>query len=65
MKAEELKYVILKSHSATKLTATVNEYIANGWKPQGSHQVVTKNVFVERAKTHHRYEVEYTQTVTR
>ena len=65
MDKDKLKYVVLSNRSSSGLTATVNEYIENGWKVQGSHQVLTKMINIERANTVHRYEVEYTQTLTR
>lgn len=65
MERDKLKYVVLVNSSASKLTQTVNEYIENGWKAVGSHQVVTKHISVERQGTQHRYENQYSQTLIR
>jgi hypothetical protein len=65
MEKDNLKYVVLSSRSTSGLTATVNEYIENGWEVQGSHQVLTKMIYNERAHTIQRYEVEYSQTLIR
>lgn len=68
MEADKLKYVVLRNRSSAGLTATVNEYIENGWKAIGSHQVVTKsmqNVYAGSQHKHSSYENEYSQTVKR
>jgi len=65
MDKDKLKYVVLSSRSSSKLTETVNSYIAEGWKVVGSHQVLTKHISVERAMTQHKYENEYSQTLIR
>jgi hypothetical protein len=36
-----MQYKIVKSSTASGLTEVVNQYMAEGFKPIGSHQVVT------------------------
>lgn len=68
MEKDKLKYVVLSNRSSSGLTATVNEYIENGWKVQGSHKVITKHVQNQFSGSSHRassFDNEYSQTLTR
>lgn len=57
------EYKIVTSHSAQGLNNSVNALIKEGWKPVGSHTVVTTLMEVLYAGTRHKYEVEYSQTM--
>jgi hypothetical protein len=65
MEQDKLKYVVVGGQSSASLTKTVNEYIENGWKPIGSHQVSVESVELQHAKTYHKYTLRYSQTLIR
>lgn len=61
-----MKYEILTSGSPQGLSKKVNDCIADGWKPIGSHSVVTERSFNRFAGQQHmdtRHEIEYAQTM--
>jgi len=62
---ENEKYDIVTSSSASGLAKKVRDLAQIGWKPVGSHQVITTHMSVERAGTQHRYQTEYSQTLIR
>ena len=61
----EDKYNIITAISASTLAKNVRDFAKMGWKPVGSHQVITTHMSVERAGTQHRYQTEYSQTLIR
>jgi hypothetical protein len=61
-----MQYKILTSRSASSLSATVQDYIEQGWKPQGSHVVVESHRQNRFAGMQHKdtvIELEYSQTI--
>jgi len=55
--------MIVESESHAGLNTKVNEAIDKGFKPKGSHKVLTRFINVERAGTIHRYDNRYSQTM--
>jgi hypothetical protein len=63
-----MKYLLVRSSNADRLTEKVNQYIAEGYKPIGSHQAVVKheqNRFRGNQHADTINELEYTQTMVR
>lgn len=61
-----MKYEIVSAGSPQGLTKKINECIAEGWKPIGSHTVVTERSINRYAGQQHmdtRHDVEYAQTM--
>lgn len=61
-----MEYKIVSSSFPSGLTKTVMEFIKNGWKPIGGHQVVEVHRQNRFSGTEHRdtiIESEYTQTL--
>lgn len=61
-----MQYKVIEEGSATSLTEKVNEALAEGWLPVGSHQVQTRHVQNRFSGTQHmdsRYSLEYSQTM--
>ena len=61
-----MEYKIVIGKSAYDLNNAVSDYMKEGWKPTGSHQVVTRHEQNRFAGTQHKdtiYEVEYSQTM--
>ena len=64
MAIKEIKVVTAKT--AIGLNSTVNSLMKEGWKPKGSHSVVTTHAQNRYAGKQHMdtvYEVEYSQTM--
>ena len=63
---EYSKYLVVEGGSVNELNSKVNKLINEGYKPQGSHQVVTKHVQNRFAGNSHRdtvYTNIYSQTM--
>jgi len=63
-----MEYKVVRSSNADRLTEKVNQYIAEGFKPIGSHQAVVKHEQNRFRGTQHAdtiNELEYTQTIIR
>jgi hypothetical protein len=61
-----MKYVILRASDSSRLAEKVNQHIAEGFQPVGSHQVVTTRELNRFRGNQHAdtiNEVEYTQTM--
>jgi len=65
MEKDKLKYVVLTAKTNYKLSETVSEYIENGWKVQGSHQVVICEVLRTPQHMPIVHRLEYSQTLIR
>lgn len=66
--SKEKEYKILSSSSPSGLSKIVNDYVKEGWKPIGGHQVVELHRQNRYSGTQHmdtRIEVEYTQTIVK
>lgn len=59
-----MKYKIVTSNSTSGLTTRVNDMKSAGWEIKGSHKIATRFINIERAGTVHRYDNEYSQTLT-
>jgi hypothetical protein len=63
-----MQYKIVKSSTASGLTEVVNQYMAEGFKPIGSHQVVTTRELNRFRGSQHAdtlIDNEYSQTMVR
>lgn len=60
-----MEFKIVTASSANGLNNSVNNFIKEGWKPKGSHQVVTTLKQSIRANTVDTYKHEYSQTMTK
>jgi len=63
-----MQYKILTSRCASGLSATIQDHIEQGWKPQGSHQVVEthrQNRFAGMQHKDTTIDLEYSQTITK
>jgi hypothetical protein len=63
-----MEYIVLSAGSPSDLSRKVKDHIVTGWKPVGSHQVVTTNVQNRFRGTEHvysLYQTEYTQTMVK
>ena len=61
-----MKYKIVTSSSSEGLTSTIDLYIAEGWQPVGSHQVVIihqQNRYSGMQHMDTTYKTEYSQTI--
>jgi hypothetical protein len=64
----DMEYIVLSSGSPSDLSRKVNDHIVTGWKPVGSHQVVTthkQNRFRGTELVDSLYQHEYTQTMVK
>ncbi len=63
-----MEYKIISGDSPGELTKVVMEFIKEGWKPSGSHQVVIRREQKRFSGPQHMdtlYQIEYTQTIIR
>ena len=61
-----MDYKVIATGSHSELTRQVKEHISEGWKPVGSHQVVTRHAQNRFAGLQHRdtqFDLEYSQTM--
>jgi hypothetical protein len=58
-----MEYTILKDRSAHNLIKSVQEHIKEGWKPVGSHHVITTNTEVRYHGQQTHFENQYSQTM--
>ena len=61
-----MEYKVIDCGSSSELTNKVREYMSEGWKPVGSHQVVVKHVQNRFSGLQHKDSVssmEYSQTM--
>lgn len=59
---------IITSHTASGLNEKIEKMISEGWKPLGSHKVITTHSQNRFAGSQHRdtiHEVEYSQTMVK
>ena len=65
--SDSMKYQIVSGDSPHELTNKINKLINEGWKPNGSHQVVITKEQNRYSGSQHMdtiYKAEYTQTMT-
>lgn len=63
-----MEYKVVSGDSPGELSKVVKEFIQEGWKPSGSHQVVVRREQNRYSGTQHMdtlYQLEYSQTLTR
>lgn len=63
-----MEYKIISGDSPGELTKVVMEFIKEGWKPSGSHQVVIRREQNRYSGSQHMdtlNQIEYTQTIIR
>ena len=63
-----MQYKVISAGSPQGLTEKVQELISEGWKPVGSHSVVTERSINRYAGQQHmdtRHEIEYAQTMVK
>jgi hypothetical protein len=65
MEADNIKYVVIGARDTATLSKQVNEYIDNGWRPIGSHQVTVDSIDIQHNGTRRKYMHRYTQTLVR
>jgi hypothetical protein len=61
-----MKHIILTSHTAQGLNQKIENYLMDGWKPIGSHQVVETHHQLRYAGMQHKdtlIETEYSQSM--
>jgi hypothetical protein len=58
-----MEYKVITSNSVSGLNNQVGTLINNGWKPVGSHQIITTIIESVYANTKQLYKNEYSQTM--